>query len=64
MAKLYGILIQTDPTAGYQPLVGWDDALPTRAAAEARCRRALRLWHGARVFEMSRDEARELGWIQ
>lgn len=62
--SIYGVLIQTEPGQQYRPLRGWDQPHNDRAAAESSAARARKLWHGAKVVKMTRDEAHAYGWIE
>lgn len=62
--KVYGVLIQTDPTSQYQAYVGWDSLCATRADAEARAQRARTKFLDAKVVEMTPEEAAQKGWTE
>lgn len=63
IGKYYGVLIATDPHTGFGAKVGWDACHTDRVAAEQLASRAETLFHGAKVVEMTREEAVENGWL-
>lgn len=59
----YGVLIQTDPSGSYGPLVGWDRCFTIKTEAEECSGRAAAKFYAAKVAKMTEADAIENGWI-